>query len=197
VRPATQADAASVADLWELAGGWLANRGSDQWQYPPDQLKIRTDIEAGNVFVVVRDFIRDAEPPLATITLDTSADPEFWESQDAPDTALYVHRTIVHPGMKGYQVGSALLDWASLRAAAAGQPWLRLDAWRTNTSLHDYYRREGFSHVRTVNLPHRRSGALFQRRAGHQSFRGPLLHDVQHPMYDTNGCHESEWGRAS
>lgn len=51
------------------------------------------------------------------------------------------------------------------QAARAGKTWLRLDAWRTNTALHDYYRRHGFTDVRIVDLPWRGSGALFQRPA--------------------------------
>lgn len=197
VRPATQADTKSVAELWGLASHWLAKRGNDQWQYPPDQLKIRADIEAGNLFVVVRDFVRDPDPPLATITLDRWADPEFWQPGDDPDTAMYVHRTIVHPSLRGHQIGSALLDWASLRAAQAGKRWLRLDAWRTNPGLHAYYQAERFMHVRTVELPHRRSGALFQRAAGAQTFGGPYLHDVQYPRHDINGNPAEEWGRTA
>jgi hypothetical protein len=48
----------------------------------------------------------------------------------------------------------------TVRDTAAG---LRLDAWRTNEALHAYYRKAGFQHVRTVEYPHRGSGALFQR----------------------------------
>ena len=34
-----------------------------------------------------------------------------------------------------------------------------------NPGLQGYYRSRGFRHVRTVDLPHRASGALFQRPA--------------------------------
>jgi GNAT superfamily N-acetyltransferase len=65
------------------------------------------------------------------------------------------------PAARG--VGSALLDAAAQLASATGRQRLRLDAWRTNFALHDYYRRNGFKHVRTVDLAHRGSGALFER----------------------------------
>ena len=57
-----------------------------------------------------------------------------------------------------------MLDWAADLAAGRGLTWLRLDAWRTSDRLHAYYRRHGFTHMRTVDLPHRGSGAIFQRR---------------------------------
>ena len=57
------------------------------------------------------------------------------------------------------------VDETSGEAEHAGRKWLRLDAWRTNTALHDYYRRHGFADVSTISLPWRGSGALFQRPA--------------------------------
>jgi GNAT superfamily N-acetyltransferase len=64
----------------------------------------------------------------------------------------------------GQGVGGQLLDWAERLAASRGCTWLRLDAWRTNAPLHAYYQRQGFDPVRVVDLSHRGSGALFQRR---------------------------------
>ena len=60
-------------------------------------------------------------------------------------------------------------------AALEGRTWVRIDTWRTNTGLHDYYERLGFEHVRTEAPPHRRSGWLAQRRAGAVSLPDDLL----------------------
>jgi hypothetical protein len=81
----------------------------------------------------------------------------------------------------GREIGSALLDWASRRAASHGKRWIRLDAWRSNADLHRYYVQRGFHHVRTVELPHRRSGALFQREANMVLGRGPRLREGRNP----------------
>jgi GNAT superfamily N-acetyltransferase len=101
-----------------------------------------------------------------TITVDDCADEEFWRPEDDPDDALYLHRMVTTREVAGREIGSALLDWASCRAAALRKRWVRLDAWRSNPGLQRYYADRGFEHVRTVQLPHRHSGALFQRRAG-------------------------------
>ncbi|MCX4387635.1 hypothetical protein OG777_11920 [Micromonospora peucetia] len=49
----------------------------------------------------------------------------------------------------------------------AGRPgeeaYLRLNAWKANAALHCYYLGQGFRHVRTVDVPGRNSGALFER----------------------------------
>lgn len=100
---------------------------------------------------------------IGTITVDDFADPEFWSATDSPESALYVHRMVVDRGVKGRNIGGALLDAAADIAKAGNRRWLRLDAWRTNSALHKYYERQGFVRVRTVNLAHPGSGALFQK----------------------------------
>jgi hypothetical protein len=42
-----------------------------------------------------------------------------------------------------------------------------VDVWTTNERLQHYDRKQGFTYVRTVVLPHNPSGALFQRPAQH------------------------------
>lgn len=138
---------------------WLASRGIDQWQYPPHRDRIRHALARGEVFLAIQD-----DRPVGTLQLDDYADPEFWTTDDQPEKALYIHRMAVTRSAAGQGIGSMMLDWAAQRAAGSGKPQLRLDAWKTNPGLHRYYRGEGFQLVRLVNLPHRRSGALFQRR---------------------------------
>ncbi|MEV5413668.1 GNAT family N-acetyltransferase [Thermopolyspora sp. NPDC052614] len=102
---------------------------------------------------------------VATMALDGFADPEFWTADDRPETAYYVHKLCTSRACAGLGLGRTLLDWATLRALADGMAWLRLDCAKTNAGLQGYYRSLGFRHVRTVDLPHRASGALFQRPA--------------------------------
>lgn len=100
---------------------------------------------------------------IAVVAVDDHADPEFWTPADDPASALYVHKLAVSRRAAGRGVGEALLDWAGRQALLAGRPWLRLDCAKNNTMLQNYYRGRLFTHVRTVDLPHRASGALFQR----------------------------------
>jgi hypothetical protein len=57
------------------------------------------------------------------------------------------------------------LDAIALEARARGDQWVRLNCWTTNTLLHAYYEANGYEHIRTVDVPGRMSGALFQRPA--------------------------------
>ncbi|MGW0598363.1 GNAT family N-acetyltransferase [Streptomyces sp. NPDC002776] len=151
----------AVEALLREASAWLASRGIDQWQYPPHRDRITAALERGVCFLAFEDG-----EPIATMQVDDFADPEFWTPDDQPDAALYVHRMAVTRETAGVGVGGMLLDWASERAASQGKRWLRLDAWKDNQGLHRFYKDAGFTLLRTVDLPHRRSGALFQRPTG-------------------------------
>ncbi|MFF2075388.1 GNAT family N-acetyltransferase [Kitasatospora sp. NPDC058162] len=140
------------------AGEWLASLGSDQWQFPPRRARLLESMGRGECFLAFQDG-----RPVGTLTVDEQADPEFWRADDAPETALYVHRMAIARDMAGQAVGARMLDWAAARAVAARKSKLRLDAWKTNPALHRYYLGQGFTLVRTVDLPHRQSGALFER----------------------------------
>lgn len=158
VRRATPDELDIVSAIFAEATAWLAAQGSDQWQYPPNKEKISASIEAGACYLA---FL-DAEP-VATITIDDVADPEFWTAEDTPEAALYVHRLAILRSAAGREIGAKLLDIAAQVAAEAGRPLLRLDAWKTNPGLHRYYQDRGWRYVRTVDLPHRKSGVLFER----------------------------------
>ncbi|WP_179166811.1 GNAT family N-acetyltransferase [Streptomyces sp. CB03238] len=190
IRPASPSEADVIACMWDEAAGWLKSKGVDQWQYPANKDKIAQDIDHLHAYVAGR-----GADYLGTITVDTFADPEFWLPDDAPDSALYAHRIIVRPTADVAELGTALLDWASEKAAQFNKAWLRVDAWKTNAKLGRYYESQGFEHVRTVDLPHRRSGALYQRPAGSIRGGGPRYLGLEVPMYDANG--NPEWGRTS
>ncbi|MFB7761472.1 GNAT family N-acetyltransferase [Streptomyces xiamenensis] len=147
-----------VEALLSEASAWLASRGIDQWQYPPHRDRITRALNEGVCFLALVD-----RNPVGTIQVDTFADPEFWTPEDKPETALYVHRMAVRRSPDSRGAGATMLDWAVDRAAGAEKAWLRLDAWKDNPGLHRYYEAKGFTRLRVVDLPHRRSGALFQR----------------------------------
>lgn len=159
IRPARLEELGSVETLLIGASQWLASRGIDQWQYPPHRDRVVQAINRGVCFLAFRDGM-----PIGTIQVDDYADPEFWTDEDQPETALYVHRMAVSRSASGQNLGGAMLDWAARRAADAGKSLLRLDAWKTNSGLQRYYLAQGFEYVKTVDLPHRQSGALFQRK---------------------------------
>lgn len=156
---------------------WLTARGEDQWSIPLPRSAVAATVAAGQTWLVW-----DGDTPKATITLTAwpdvdqlwkpDVDPEvLWRDADDPADALYVAKMMIPLQYAGDGLGAEMLEWAGGRAYDAGLMWLRLDAWTTNERLHDYYRRQGFRHVRTVDS--RVSGACFQRPA--QPYTGGIL----------------------
>jgi GNAT superfamily N-acetyltransferase len=178
LRHAASDDLPRVLGLLAETAEWLNDLGVRQWPaggFPA--ARIEPLIEEGVMYV-----LDDAERgiPVATMALDGNADAEFWTRDDLPGSAFYVHKLAVRRSHRGLGVGEALLDWAGLRVAAAGRRWLRLDCAKDNRRLQYYYSGQRFRHVRTVDLAHRASGALFERGA---ALRGPggaqcRLHDL-------------------
>ncbi|MER6944733.1 GNAT family N-acetyltransferase [Nonomuraea sp. NPDC000554] len=170
LRRAEAADLEGVLTLLADTAEWLYSRGVRQWPrggFGPE--RIEPLIEERVLFLLDDElsFLSPDEPtpPVATIAIDGHADPEFWTPADDPAAGLYVHKLAVSRAWSGSGLGEALLDWAGAMAYGSGLTWLRLDCAKANPRLQGYYRHCGFRHLRTVDLPHRASGALFQRPA--------------------------------
>jgi ribosomal protein S18 acetylase RimI-like enzyme len=161
IRPAHREDLPAIARLLDQAGAWMRSQGiTDQWpmRFPLSDLAQRVD--RGELHIAY-----DNARPVGTFALDHHADPEFWHDDPDGSRAGYLHRLAVANSHRGQGIGSQLLDDAAELVAHSGRRWLRLDCAKNNSRLHEYYRRLGFMHVQTVDLPHRRSGTLFQRPA--------------------------------
>ncbi|WP_063819417.1 GNAT family N-acetyltransferase [Herbidospora cretacea] len=162
LRRASGSDLSDVLTLLAETARWLNGLGVRQWPtggFPA--ARIEPLIDEGVLYVLT-----DGDGTAAVMALDDHADPEFWTASDRPETAFYVHKLAVARGRSGQGLGEVMLDWAGLRAVAAGRRHVRLDCSKENARLQGYYLGQRFRHVRTVDLPHRASGALFERPAG-------------------------------
>ncbi|MEU3189479.1 GNAT family N-acetyltransferase [Streptomyces sp. NPDC006992] len=164
MRPALPGEAASLMRLRIEAEEWLAAAGIDQWRSPGFRdralAKWDADIEDGRTWVTVT----GSDEIAGTVTL-ARPDLDFWRPSDQPDAALYVAKLITRRQFAGQKLGGRILDWVGAAARARDLPWVRLDVWRSNAKLQDYYRKEGFKHVRTEAPDHRLSGWMAQRPA--------------------------------
>lgn len=164
IRQAVPEDVDELLAMRDEARGWLAGRGTDQWSAPWPTLealkdKLRHSIEASEVWM-----IDDQGISIAAMTIDAHCLSDLWSPDECAEPARYISKMSVRRSHAHQRIGAELINWAGSLAAKQGALWLRLDAWTTNTTLHQYYLNQGFSFVRTV-VSERPSGALFQRRA--------------------------------
>lgn len=164
IRQATRDDLETIAAWRAEAAEWIAERGHDQWSGAglndaEFRDRVTESIAAGETWMV--DSYQ--RYPVGTIAIDDEADPGLWSREERAN-AVIAHRMIVPRSAAGLGVGTLLLRQAEAVAEQRGRMFIRLDAWTSNTDLHEYYRRAGFRHVRTVDAHHSPSAALFERR---------------------------------
>lgn len=154
-------ETAYVLDLLLDRAEWLKSIGSDQWaNFAESRDRLLRDITPDRTWLL-RDYT--SGDPLGTITF-TDADRDFWTPTEIAVPALYLSKLATSTKPEAHGLGRVLLSFAVWWASSSCQySEVRLDAWKTSTKLHRYYEREGFRHIRTVQVPGRRSGALFSR----------------------------------
>jgi hypothetical protein len=156
-----RADPTDLADVMALLNErrrWLLARGNEQWT-------VGRALEPRMVEAVDRRetwLLRDKDTPIATLTVTSEGDPDFWTPAELRESALYLGKmaTMVHRSGEG--LGCLMISWARDWAFQSGFDLLRWDVWRTNQQLQDYYRSVGARHLRTVEAAERWSGALFE-----------------------------------
>jgi GNAT superfamily N-acetyltransferase len=164
VRPATSDDEDALMGLRIEAEAWLAEAGIDQWRSPGFRdralAKWQKDIAEGRTWVV-----EDSRSDMAATVTLAPPDFDFWREEDDPHNAVYVAKLITARAAAGEGLGGRVLDWVGAVARERELKWVRLDCWRANTALQNYYLRESFTHVRTEAPAHRLSGWMAQRDA--------------------------------
>ncbi|HET6711330.1 GNAT family N-acetyltransferase, partial [Amycolatopsis sp.] len=144
---------------------WLAANSVEQWTNPQTgRTAIRAAYDAGALYV----FADDAGDIVACCSL-SGPDPDFWRPWERTEPAIYLYKLIIARSHAGLGLGDAILDWACHRAHQAGAKWLRLDCWKDNTTLQDYYLDRGFTHLDTRTAVGRNSGWLAQRDVHHRT----------------------------
>jgi hypothetical protein len=155
MRAATVDDLNAVVGLLNQAAENLSARGISQWGVGwMTEARMLPMIQRGETWVV-----HDTDGQLAaTVSLSKEPDPDFWTDEELATPALYLNKLASRqPG-----AGAWAIEWALQYAGALGYSVMRLDAWASNEELHEYYRRRGWTHLRTMRVPGRNSGALFE-----------------------------------
>ena len=104
---------------------------------------------------------------VGTVSFGRGGNKKLWTLRERNQPAVYVSRLIVSRRHAGEGVGADLIDWAGQRGALGWNAELiRVDVWTSNDALQAYYKRQGFTHVRTWEFSDAweyPSAALFQK----------------------------------
>jgi GNAT superfamily N-acetyltransferase len=122
-------------------GRALAERGHHNWDPPIALDKMRADATTGEVWLA-----EEAETPVATFTLTTTP-PKPWPPEifDPHVPALYVNRLAIVPARWRGGLGRACMDEVERLARARGLGVVRLDVYRGNPSVRQFYERLGYT----------------------------------------------------
>jgi hypothetical protein len=174
---ATPEDKGTILGLVYDARDYLQTKGTDQWSVPwptPElyDAKIKRGLGGGKTWIV---WDEDTPEPTAaaSVTIARVANPSVWpksvcesERPDAPkrQRAVYLHRLVTARKYAGGGLGWDLIDWAGKLAASQYQAeCIRIDVWRTNAGLHEYYMKRGFISCGFCTDENYPSGALFEK----------------------------------
>lgn len=155
-RRARPDEADQAAAIVAARRDWLRDRGIDQWQRDPSPA-VREAVAANQCWLLLEEGT-----VVGTATLTETADPDFWTPDEIREPALYLSKAATAVGHRGKGLGGLLLRAALRQAQSQGIGRVRWDVWKTNAALQRYYLNLGATYLRTVDLPHRYSGALFE-----------------------------------
>ena len=159
LRRAQSSELDTVMALLRERVEWLREQGSDQWSTWTtwQATKIQPALDEGHVWLLF-----DEGRPIGTITVEFRGDADFWTPEECSQPAAYLSKLAIRLDHAGKELGSLLIDWARDYAYRHGCKAVRLDAWKTNVKLQAYYAERGWKHLRTVEVPGRNSGSLFE-----------------------------------
>jgi ribosomal protein S18 acetylase RimI-like enzyme len=170
IRPAVPADMDAILGLIKEAAKWLQEtKGTDQWARPWPNQDARDDRVAQGIEHGLTWIVEDDASLAGTVTCREQGTDILWTAGELLDPAVYVSRLIVSRDHAGRGIGAALIDWAGQRGMQGWDAnWIRIDVWTKNWALHDYYKSQGFNHLRTCPFDDEwdyPSAALFQKPA--------------------------------
>jgi ribosomal protein S18 acetylase RimI-like enzyme len=169
IRLAVTDDMPAILGLIDSSAAWLQeNKHTDQWARPwPNRderdARVAQGIKDGLTWMVEN----IAGVLIGTVTCREHGNDMLWTPAELAVPAAYVSRLIVSRDRAGQGIGAALINWAGSRAVDQwAAKWIRVDVWTTNTALHQYYKNQGFEHLRTLEFENYwdyPSAALFEK----------------------------------
>jgi hypothetical protein len=145
VKQTEMSDLSLIFSLFDQSIQYQEKHGYPTWRNY-DQHAIINDIENGNQYKV----IIDTTP--AIIFSVCYSDKIIWRDREKGD-ALYLHRIVVNPTLKGQKLFGIILDWSVNHGREKGLQNVRMDTWAANPTIIDYYKSFGFKFIENYTTP--------------------------------------------
>lgn len=139
-----------ICSLMKSCAVDMTARGIQQWDesYPNIELVLK-DIQNQNLYIFT-----DAEAVVGCIVMDEQQSPQYaqvkWQLNEEP--ILIIHRMAVSPEMQGKGMGKKLVSFAEEFGRMNGYRAIRLDAFKGNKNLQNFYVRLGYEAVGEIPL---------------------------------------------
>src|SRR4051812_29896729 len=107
IRLARLADLGTVMQLLDARIRWLRAQGSDQWSTGSTfRTRLTNHIERCETWLV-----EDDGEAVATITVGTEGDPDFWTPEELRERAAYISKMATRIERKGEGIGALMIRW--------------------------------------------------------------------------------------
>ena len=140
-----KSDVEAIFELFNHSIQYQEKRGYPVWR-DYDQGAIVRDIENRNQYKI------KIGSEIGIVFSVAYADKIIWRTMDKGD-AIYLHRIVVNPALKGQKLFGLILDWAIKHIKEKGLDHIRMDTWAANPTIINYYKGFGFEFVENYTTP--------------------------------------------
>lgn len=139
-----------IFKLTQACSAHMQSLGIQQWDetYPTSEL-LERDINSGAMF-----SLYESAELIGVIVMDDIQSSQYksidWRLKEEP--ILVVHRLAISPQHQGKRLGLHLMQYAEEIAKSGGYKSIRLDAYKHNLKLQQFYLSQGYTSVGEIDL---------------------------------------------
>jgi ribosomal protein S18 acetylase RimI-like enzyme len=149
-QPTQPSEATAIYNILDACRTDMLNRGIQQWDetYPTLEM-VKKDISTGGMYTIIQD-----DELIGAIVMDEKQSPQYasvnWKLKEEP--ILVIHRLAINPNLHGGGLGKQAMNIAHQFTAENNYKTIRLDAYKGNVALINFYNKLGYQAVGEIPL---------------------------------------------